>query len=100
MISSEKLKSLRELAMKAKPWDAEDNEATIDKWEANKENNANFCRAANPQTILSIISALEAEREKVNVMREALEEIEELQPLNERKRREIAREALKYEYNK
>lgn len=56
------LKKLRELAEKAtyhaSEWESE--EAASTAWKANKTNNAAWCRAANPETVLALIDKVEA----------------------------------------
>lgn len=56
------LKKLRELAEKAtyhaSEWESE--EAASTAWKANKTNNAAFCRAANPETVIALIDKVEA----------------------------------------
>lgn len=49
------LSKLEALAKAATPWDADDREKASQAWINNKENNAEFCRAMNPQTALTLI---------------------------------------------
>lgn len=54
-------KKLRELAEKAtyhaSEWESE--EAASTAWKANKTNNAAWCRAANPETVIALIDRIE-----------------------------------------
>lgn len=60
-MSADKIKRLKELASKAtfesSIWESEEDAPQA--WRDNRENNAAWCRAANPQAVLELIERLE-----------------------------------------